>query len=203
MDRPAPRHEVQKLNDLSAEKTQNIVELMCQKTIDDVYEGIAIYLNFDREAQQELEAKGYPKGEAVDYYVVIDDLTAPRKDKEFVSVYSTRIESEDGRSYIKIFLPIGDANSNEFEMPKKESVNEVFIEMHDTETHWFAIHKTGLYEYVPLAKQDEEAPDILSDQGIWQWIDERVPETLQKLAKLDQNMVNWDTVHQNSYIIGS
>lgn len=196
---PEPDRGVEQLNEKGAQAAYAAAQLLCRETIELVYEGVDLYLQKDKEHHDTLRMVNYPVGQSVGYFVLQETLTAPRKEGEFVRTFSTKLEPrtpEPTHPYMKIHVPVGDTQISSYEMPSFDTVSEVYIERHEEDdTHWYAVNSVGLYEYIPLVLQDEDS-SVLSDQGIWQWVNDRIPETLETIGRLFTQMNNWDTVPQ-------
>lgn len=194
-----PIPEVERINEAAADKARKMAEQMFENTIETVYAGIQVYLKIDQEAAQQIEDD---KEQSMPAYVLEDLLTAPRKDGSFVSTLSYQLIPEpsetSGNNSMVIHIPTGDKSLFELTSPDELPVpDEVYIEHNvDHEQHWYAISKRGMYEYIPLAQQDEDNNTVLSDSGIWQWMSDRVPETMEKASSILRDIINWRTVPQ-------
>ncbi len=196
---PDRSDDINRINERGAEKAAAAAQLLCKETVELAYDSIAVYLDADLKQRDRLRAANYPLGEVRGLFVLQDKLTAPRQDGEFQRTFSTRLEPIVPRAnhrYMKLHVPVGETRIQTYEMPPKDSVNEVYVEMVDREdTHWYTVQRTGLYEYVPYVLQDEDS-SVLSDQGIWQWVNDRIPENIETVTTLLRRAVNWQTVPQ-------
>lgn len=203
MEQPQSRpEEVNLLNNRGIEIAQNATELLCREAIDLVYEGVSYHLQKDKELIENMTILGYPEGEEASFFVIQKDFVAPRENEEFVRTFSTRLEPEgDKDKYMVVHIPANGREVGNFDMPDKDTVDAIYIEHHDQETHWYTVKPTGLFEYIPLAAQNEDTEDILSDDGIWQWVHSRIPEGTKTIVNLFEDIVNWNTAVQDSYTI--
>jgi hypothetical protein len=194
-----PAQEVEVLNERASQLASSTAQLLCRETIEFVYEGVRVHLQVDKEQHEAVRRANFPVGEVLGSFVLQGTLTAPRKEGEFVRTFSTKVEpakNTSGSQYMKLYIPVGDRMITDYEMPPLDEIDEIYIEHKESdETHWFAVNKVGLYEYIPFVLQEEDS-SVLSDQGIWQWVDDRIPEGLETISVLLPRLTNWDTVHQ-------
>lgn len=191
--------EISRINERGAEKAALAAQLLCRETVELAFDSVELYLQADFEQHDRLKKERYPTGEVRGYYVLQDKFTAPRSDGNFQRTYSIRLEPTAKTihgHFMKLHVPVGAMNIHTYEMPAKETVNEVYIEATDGEdVHWYAVQKNGLYEYIPHVRQDEES-SVLSDQGIWEWINDRIPENGETIMRILRQAVNWGVVPQ-------
>jgi hypothetical protein len=190
---------IARINERGIEKAALAAQLLCRETVELAYDTVEVHLQADYEQHTRLKEEGYPQGEVRGYFVLQGTLTAPREEGEFQRTFSTRLEptlDDNGHQYMKLHVPVGDIRIQNYAMPSKETVDEIYIEVRDKEdTHWYTVQKTGLYEYIPYVRQDEDS-SVLSDRGIWQWVNDRIPENIEMITKLLRRAVNWQTVPQ-------
>lgn len=199
--------EVDRINEQGADTVQNSTRELCGEAISVGFAAVSYYLSKDKEAEVDIESRGYPVGEHTDVYVTQSTFYAPRQEKQFVRTYAARLEprtSSGGKdTFLRLHIPVGDAVISGYELPDTEDVQDLYIENRKAgETHWYAINKFGLYEYIPYVQQDEDT-SVLDDQGIWGWIDERIPESLKTISGLLTDIVNYKTVYQRQITIDS
>lgn len=203
-DYPPSVEQVKEINKRGAETVSAAAKLLCQKTVELVYVGIGIHLLRDQEEHRSLELQNYPPGSAVDVYVREDRFTAPKQGEEFRRTFSTRLEPRthnDNHEYIKLHVPSGDISIHQYEMPDTDTVSEVYVEYGDrNDKHWYTVDKNGIYEYIPYVHQEDEEP-VIDDSGIWLWLDEQVPESIETIASIMRRIVNWKTLSQNRHIV--
>lgn len=191
--------EIARINERGAVRAAYAAQLLCRETVDLAYDSVELHLQADREQHQRLADDRFPVGEVRGYFVLQDKLTAPREEGEFQRTFSIRLEPVARRadhSYMKLHVPAGETRIQTYQMPPKEEVDKVYVELaEDGDVHWYAVQNNGLYEYIPYVKQDDDS-SVLSDQGIWQWINDRIPESGEAITKILRHAVNWETVPQ-------
>jgi hypothetical protein len=203
---PHPRDEIEVINERGAEAARRAAQLLCRETIEVAYDTVGVHLQADKEQHGRVIDEGFPAGAVVGYFVLQDRFTAPRKEGEFVRTFSTRIEPGEGANqhdYIKLHVPVGENRIQNYEMPQQDEIGEIYAEIHeDEDTHWYAIGTDGLFEYIPDLRQADGDEVVLTDQGIWQWLDERIPENVETIASIFRKVINWETVAQRIDRIG-
>lgn len=204
-----PREEVERINDKAADTVRRLTEEVCAEATQTVYEGIKVHLQADEDLMSRMEAGTIGEGSTLPTYVLQDLLTAPRIDGSFMFTYSLRLEPPEtadfvgDESYMRIHIPSSDTNIATVQADALPDSSEVYIEqMSNGEQHWFALSDKKIYEYIPKAQQDSGDDNVLSDSGIWRWINERIPESMETASSLLRDIVNWETTPQRYITIG-
>lgn len=196
---PSPRAEAERLNDKGVEAVQ---ELLYVKTVDLIYDGIALHLAADKAADETMnDSPGF-----IGAFVQHDVLTAPMQEGDrAVSTFCTRLEpdspDDEGIKYLEIHIPSGDANIGAFEMPPQRDVNDAYIKVgFEKRSFWYAFNKKlGMYQYVPAAETADETDEYMVDvRGAWQAVEERISEQSSTAMQLFRRIVNWRTVPQSA-----
>lgn len=207
MEQTPPSGELDRINQEGAQSAQETLRQLCDAMIRTAYDGVAYYLEIDRDTFMPKDTASPTLATIKPLYVVGGHFNAPREDGEYVSTYSVRLEPKNNSDidlaaaqgqYIRLHLPTDGANLAEFQMPDRQYVDQIFLEQGDAENiHWYNVNRFGLHEYIPYILQEEDV-SILDDRGIWRWINERVPEGLRTISDLYTDVVNWDTVPQRN-----
>src|ERR1700741_1504513 len=193
---PGPRDEAERLNEESAKVVQ---ELLYAKTVDAIYDGIAMHLAYDKDAQEnQTDTPGF-----IGAFVQHDVLTAPMNHEGAVATYCTRLEpdvpDDDGMKYLELHIPINDEEISDFEMPAVSDVREVYIKVgYAKRNYWYAFNKNlGLYEYV-LTNNNDSGDDVMHLEGMWQDKDKLVSDNSELAIQLLKRIINWRTVPQDA-----
>lgn len=206
----APRpNRLAQINELAADRATEASRIMCQATIDLTYDAVKVLLEADTDEARRIQADNYPAGALRGHFVLQDRLVAPLKGGNFQRTYSIQLEPQGGLTNdkeqrrdtsnehdMRLHVPLVLTPDGVYDLPEKPDVEEIYVELSDqTETHWYAIGQAGLYEYIPYVHQDE-ASSVLSDEGIWQWLNDRIPENVETISSILRRADNWRAVPQ-------
>jgi hypothetical protein len=215
-----PDAERAELNTRAIERAQDTAEKLRTEVIDLSFEAVKKFLQDDIEIMERLDESGFPEGEDVGFYVLLDTLSAPLKDGEYTRTLSVLLvrnddisplfpEEEDGYPHsnddqLRVYVPVpNDYILGESELPNTDEVYVERVHEHEDSRSRYVISREGMYEYESIRDNGEEVIyDDFSDRVIWRRITRRVDSGLPILAVISEDLINMSAVPQRVITIG-